>query len=114
MQKKYRLTQNGSFNYIYRKGKRFSAASMRLYKVDAHNLKVGISVSKKIGNSVVRSRVKRRIKERFRLLIPYINNSYNYVIVVKSGCELLSSAEIEKDLIYLLKKAQVFSEEKVD
>lgn len=113
MQKQYRLTQNSSFNYIYKRGKSVSAASMILYRVPAHNLKVGITVGKKVGNSVVRSRVKRRIKERFRLLIPMIDNNYNYVIVAKKECAELKSEEINKALIYLLKKAGVLSEEEV-
>lgn len=111
MQKKYRLTQNSSFNYIYKRGKSVSAASMLLYKVNSHNLKVGITVGKKVGNSVVRSRVKRRIKERFRLLIPRIDNNYNYVIVAKKGCAELSSEIINRDLLYLLEKSGVLKEE---
>jgi len=113
MQKKYRLTQNSSFNYIYKRGKSVSAASMIIYRVPAHNLKVGITVGKKVGNSVVRSKVKRRIKERFRLLIPKINNNFNYVIVAKKDCADLSSVEINNTLIYLLNKAGVLSEEEV-
>ncbi len=89
------------------------AASMIIYRVPAHNLKVGITVGKKVGNSVVRSKVKRRIKERFRLLIPRINNNFNYVIVAKKDCADLSSVEINNTLIYLLNKAGVLSEEEV-
>lgn len=111
MQKKYRLTQNSSFSYIYKRGKSVSTSSMIMYKVNSHNLKVGITVGKKVGNSVVRSRVKRRIKERFRLLIPIIDHNYNYVIVAKSGCAVLSSEEINQDLLYLLKKLGVLKEE---
>lgn len=111
MQKKYRLNRNSSFNYIYRKGKSVSAPSMLLYKVSAHSLKIGITVGKKVGNSVVRSRVKRRIKERFRLLIPQIEQNYNYVIVAKKACSELTSEQINKELLYLLGKAGVLNEE---
>lgn len=111
MQKMYRLTQNNSFNYIYKRGKKVSVDSMILFKVNAHNLKIGITVGKKVGNSVVRSRVKRRIKERFRLLIPRIDNNYNYVIVAKKSCAERSSEDINNDLVYLLNKAGVLKEE---
>lgn len=81
-----------------------------MYTVGAHNLKVGIVVGKKVGNSVVRSRVKRRISERFRLLIPKINEERNFVIVARSACNDADSSAIEKDLIFLLKKAGAYQE----
>lgn len=105
MQKIYRLTQRSSFGYVYRKGSSFSTPRMIMYVVNAHNLKVGIAVGKKVGNSVVRSRVKRRISERFRLLIPCVEQDKNFVIVARQACAESTSATIEKDLYYLLKKA---------
>lgn len=53
---------------------------MAVYAVPASNLKIGISVSKKVGNSVVRSKVKRRVSEAFRLMIPNVDANYNYVV----------------------------------
>lgn len=111
MQKTYRLTQRRSFGYIYKKGSVYSTPRLVMYSVPAHNLKVGISVGKKVGNSVVRSRVKRRISERFRLLIPCVDKNRNFVIVARTECADASSAEIEKDIIYLLKKFGAYSNE---
>jgi ribonuclease P protein component len=107
MQKIYRLTLNGSFKYIYRKGNVMCSKLLVLYRVPAHNLKVGITVGKKVGNSVVRSLVKRRISESFRLLIPKISKNYNYVIVARSECADASYSEINSDIIYLLEKSGV-------
>lgn len=104
MQKIYRLTQRSSFSYVYRKGSSFSTPRLIMYVVNAHTLKVGIVVGKKVGNSVVRSRVKRRISERFRLLIPCAEQDKNFVIVARSECCESTSETIEKDLYYLLKK----------
>lgn len=111
MQKIYRLTQRGSFAYAYRKGDSVAATRLVIYKVPAKNLKVGISVGKKVGNSVVRSRVKRRISERFRLLIPGINKGYNFVIVARAACANATSEEINRDLLYALKKHGVLLSE---
>lgn len=111
MQKKYRLTQRGSFAYAYRKGDSIATTRLVIYKVSAKNLKVGISVGKKVGNSVVRSRVKRRIGERFRLLIPGIKSGYNFVIVARPACADATSEEINRDLLYALKKHGVISED---
>ena len=109
MQRIYRLTQRGSFNYIYHHGVYRSTARISVYKVPAHNLKVGIVVGKKVGNSVVRSRVKRRIGERFRLLIPEIDAKNNFVIVARSACADATSKEINEDLVFALKKLGVMT-----
>lgn len=108
MQKIYRLQNRASFSYIYKKGKRISNNLLTLYFVEAHNLKVGISVSKKIGNSVTRSLVKRRVKEYFRKLIPSLKSNYNYVIVTKEGIALESYQGIGLSLVSLLKKGKLF------
>ena len=110
MQRIYRLTQRRSFSYVYKKGTSYATPRLVLYYVDAHNLKVGFVVGKKVGNSVVRSRVKRRISERFRLLIPMIDGKKNFVVVARTACADATSAQINDDLIYLLKKAGVFHE----
>jgi len=104
MQRVYRLTKNGSFNYIYKNGLSKSSNSLRLYFIKTPNVKVGISVSKKIGKSVVRSLVKRRIKEAFRLLIPALQVKGNYVVVAKEGISERSFSEIQNELLVLLKK----------
>ena len=110
MQRIYRLTQRGSFSYIYNHGISRTTTRLSIYKVPAHNIKVGIVVGKKVGNSVVRSRVKRRIGERFRLLIPNIDPKNNFVIVARSACAEATSEEINNDLIYALKKLGAYSE----
>lgn len=114
MQRIYRLTLNGSFKYIYRNGGVVTSNLLILYKVPAHNLKVGITVGKKVGNSVIRSLVKRRIGESFRLLIPKISNNYNYVIVARSACAQASYAEINSDIIRLLGKSGVLTPDKAE
>lgn len=110
MQKIYRLTQRSSFSYIYRKGSVHSTPLLTAYAVNAHSLKVGIVVGKKVGNSVVRSKVKRRISERFRLLIPNVDKGKNFVIVAKAPCADADSERINRDLIYLIGKFGAYHE----
>lgn len=105
MQKIYRLANNASFNYVYRKGTSYGGKFAVIVFVKASTLKVGISVSKKVGGSVVRSLVKRRISESFRQIIPNINATYNYVIVAKSAAAHAAYCEIDAELKHLLQKA---------
>lgn len=85
MQKKYRLTNEKSFDIIYRKGKSVSDSTMVVIclKSKYNNLKVGFSVGKKIGNSVTRNLIKRRLKECFRKLIPDLETGNSYIIVAR-------------------------------
>lgn len=77
---------------------------MALYAVPASNLKIGISVSKKVGNSVVRSKVKRRISEAFRLLVPNVDAHCNYVVNTYPPIKDAEYREIADSLEALLMK----------
>jgi ribonuclease P protein component len=84
MQKAHRIRTNGHFRYVYRKGKRASGPLMVAYYVKAGRLQAGFSVSKKVGNAVVRNRVKRLMRENFRLLMPELARG-NYVFSARDA-----------------------------
>ena len=63
LSKKYRLTKNGSFSYLYAHGSRAAEKPVRLNFVKSKSgVKIGFSVSNKIGHAVVRNKVKRRMR----------------------------------------------------
>lgn len=107
MQKKYRMTGDRTFKLVYRKGTRVKNETMSLLFLPNNKnlLKVAVVCSKKVGNSVVRNRVRRRIKESFRLSIPYIKSGYTYLITAYSNCSELSYNDLYDSLLDLLKKA---------
>lgn len=100
-----RLKKRKEFNFIYKKGTVVHAPDFYVHFVRAYRPypQIGISVSKQVGNSVVRSRVKRIISEACRLNIERMAVK-NYVITAKESAKDKSSLDIEKELIYLLKK----------
>lgn len=104
MQKRYRLTNNASFNYINSKGKRGFGKHIVLSFVPASSLKIGVVVTKKVGKSVVRSKVKRRIKESFRSLIPRLCGKHNYVVVAKEDASSATYSEILAEIRGILTK----------
>ena len=103
--KKNRLRKKKEFNFIYKKGEVYYSKFLALYvsKTKLPDKKVGFSVSNKVGNSVIRSRVKRIISEACRLNIDKFAVK-NYVITARESIVNKKSTEIEEQLLQLLKK----------
>lgn len=77
-----------------------------LYYVSGrYDMKVGFSVSKKVGKSVVRNKVKRRLKENFRALIPSLAKGYTCLVTAKPAIADASFADIGAALRVALVKA---------
>ena len=66
--RRYSLGRNKQYTYVYRRGKSYPGYRMVLVYLKARELKVGFSVSSKVGNAVTRNRLRRRMKEDFRML----------------------------------------------
>lgn len=101
------LKKNRQFTYTYKKGKAKSTKSMTLIFVRArtYNTRVGFSVSKKVGNAVVRNKVKRRLKESYYRYMPSIENGYYIVFATKKPIADDTFAKIFEEMGYLLNKA---------
>ncbi len=109
MQARYRLRKNSQFRYTYRKGKSAGDQSLILHFVRGPKLLVGIAVSKKVGNAVVRNRVKRRLREAFRQEIPNLKCGM-YVITVKENAGKTLYEDLRRSLRNLLNKQKLFKQ----
>lgn len=115
----YRLKKNYQFSFIYRKGRSFANELLVMYIVKNRNnvrnsekfSKIGISVSKKVGNSVVRSRAKRLINESFRLNYNNISKGYDFVFIARNSIRNKMCSDVEKAMISLLEKAGLYKDE---
>ena len=107
MQKVYRLRRRRSFDVIYRRGKSYSDNNLVLLCLDGKLPlpKVGFVVGKKVGKAVVRNKVKRRLREIFRALIPQVAGHTSYVVVARSRSAELTFVELRQSLTALLAKA---------
>lgn len=112
--KEEKIRKNAEFRAVYRRGKSFSNNLLVLYvfRNNKGTNRIGISVSKKVGKSVIRSRVKRLISESYRLNKAYIKISYDFVVIARNPANDKSYEEINKALKNLFKKAGLIIDEK--
>lgn len=113
----YRLKKNNEFKAVYRRGKSLANNLLVLYiypdkknklnDKSAYN-KVGISVSKKVGNSVVRSRSKRLITESYRLNQDDIKSGYDFVFIARTAIKGKTFFQVEDSMKKLFKKAGLY------
>lgn len=104
---RYRLKKRKTFNYLHQRGKRQSGAYLVVYFCAATNLKVGFSANKKVGNSVVRHRTVRLMREAMRPLLSRINPRTNLIIIAKPELPKQHLLYITLDLENTLKKANL-------
>ena len=100
------LKKNRDFLRVYHKRKSRADARLVLYirKNDTEKSRLGISVSRKVGNSVVRHRVKRLIKEAYRLHESGFKPGYDLVFVARSASAESTYREIESSVMTLSEK----------
>ena len=99
------LKRNEDFRKIYSTGKSFANKYLIMY-VKNNNLdknRLGISVSKKVGNSVIRHRVTRLIRESYRLSENSFISGLDIVVVARANAKGKDYLEIESALLHLKK-----------
>ncbi|MGL4798188.1 MAG: ribonuclease P protein component [Cellulosilyticaceae bacterium] len=106
------LKKTPEFRTVYRRGKSVANRYLVLYKYKNQQPfnRLGVSVSKKVGKSVIRSRVTRLIKESFRLQEEYIEQpGWDFVIVARTNAKGATYQEVSEALEQLLKQQKIFN-----
>ena len=107
------LKKTDDFERIYRTGRSSGNRFFVLYTAEpepGRSGRLGISVSKKVGNSVVRHRIRRLIKECFRLHISEWADR-DYIVVARKEAVGKSFGETEAALLHLGKKISVYAQQ---
>ncbi len=99
------LKKNRDFVYVYQNGKSYVNKYLVMYVLENNKSinRLGISASKKVGNSVVRHRFSRLVKESYRLHENIFNSGLDIVVVARKSAASASYAEIESALLHLAK-----------
>ena len=108
------LKKTYEFDEVYKNGKSYANKYLVMYVLKKENqngkCRIGISVSKKVGNSVVRHRLVRLVRESYRLNECRFNSSLNMVIVLRNSAKDKTFHEIESAFLHLCRKHKIIRE----
>lgn len=106
------LKDNEDFKEIYRTAKSYANKYLVMYvkRNDFSYNRIGISVSKKVGNSVVRHRITRLIRESYRLNEDSILSGFDIIVVARAGAKGREFCEIESAMLHLIKLHKIGKE----
>lgn len=109
MEQTLRLKKNMEFKKVYDKGNSMANRLLVLFMMkNGENFnRVGFSVSKKVGKSVTRNRVKRLMKESFRAVGPRAAKGYDIVFIARVNIKEASYSDVEKAMAHLLRKSKL-------
>ncbi|WP_147802525.1 ribonuclease P protein component [Alkalicoccus halolimnae] len=111
MKKQHRLKKNEEFQHVFQRGSSAANRQFVVYQLprqEQTHIRIGLSVSKKLGNAVQRNRIKRLMKEVLRDLTEDLKQEYDVVIIARKPAASMELEEVTKSLRHVLKVAKLF------
>ncbi len=107
------VKENYEFRRIYAKGKSGVSPCLVVYcrPNRRENNRLGVTVSAKIGHAVIRNRVRRRLREIFRLSQPEMKQGYDVILVARSRAVRATYRELTKDYLRVCEKLALLEKE---
>ena len=109
----HKLKKNYEFKKVYNEGKYYVEKYVVMYIIlnDSEFNRVGFSVSKKVGKSVVRNRIKRQMKESYRKYADSTKVGFDMVFTARVGSGSADYRMIENNINSVLKRAKLIKDE---
>ena len=97
------LKKSKDFQNVYNKGNSYANRLLVMYVLENHTDKnrLGISVSKKVGNSVIRHHITRLVREAYRLQEERFNSGLDIVVIARVSAKNITYHETESALLHL-------------
>ena len=99
-----------NFKLVFKNGKSFANRQFVVYcyrKEEQEEFRIGLSVSKKVGNAVTRNRIKRYLRQAFLEIKDGMQNDMDYVIIARHQAATIDFHETKKSLQHVLRIARV-------
>ena len=110
------LKKTDEFRKVYTNGKSYADRNIVVYvwKNGSDRNHLGISVSKKVGNSIVRHRFCRLIREIYRLHENIFNSGLDIVVIARNSASAITCQETESALLHLAKLHHIINMKKLE
>jgi ribonuclease P protein component len=112
VKKEQRIKKNKEFQHVFQKGKSMANRQFVIYAVkmeDQPVFRLGLSVSKKIGNAVTRNRIKRLVRQAVHEMREQLPDSVDIVVIARKPAADMSFEEVKKSLHHIIKKLPLLS-----
>lgn len=106
MKKAFRIKKDADFQAVFKKGKSVANRQFVIYmleKKEQAHFRIGLSVSKKIGNAVTRNRIKRYIRQVFHELQEQVIPNKDFVIIARKPAAEMDYHSVKKSLEHVLR-----------
>ncbi|MGN0013125.1 MAG: ribonuclease P protein component [Candidatus Bruticola sp.] len=109
------LTRSKDFDRIFRHGSSVSSSEVVIYALKRSKGKfsqprAAFCVSKKFGKAVARNRVKRRLREVYRLNEGKLDTQWDVILLARQGAAVVQFAQLEKKFLSLCRRAGILKE----
>lgn len=116
MKKEYRIKKNKEFQLVFQNGKSTANRQFVIYSLPKQNqefFRIGLSVSKRIGNAVTRNRIKRLIRQVFLEEKNNLLHEMDYVVIARKPCADMDYFEVKNSLLHVFKIAKILKGNKI-
>ncbi len=109
------ITKNHEFKRVYNKGASASGQNLVVYCRrwrDRDKNRLGLTVSTKVGKAVQRNKIRRRLKEIYRLNEEKLSTGWDIILVARVRSRNAGYSELERDFFSLCARLKLMAEEK--
>ena len=106
------MKKNHEFRRLYAKGKSVSTPTLVVYfrRTNRDYNQLGLTVSTKVGNAVCRNRIRRRLREIYRLNEGSLRCGLDLVVVARVKSQYVSYAALQRDMLFAFARLGILSQ----